>query len=323
MSGSIGVQGSVPSNLPDLKLGITEFVAAFEAGGGDGVYAGTRFNGNGATALTGSAYVSAAAFTAAVDGLTNPNDLTPTSAGINTGAAITAGGRPGVLNIIFVVTDGSPNKPNTHGDNLNNVDTWVQGANAAIASANSARSHGADVEAVYLSTAGDPGDVNLPFDAAGDAAWATAVMNQIGGGSHLNADFKSFTDDLFKSIGCPEPTPTPVEPTPTPVEPTPTPVDPTPTPVEPTPTPGEPTPTPGDPTPTPVTPTATPPGGGVDEATGTPSVTLPPTSTVDSDGTSGPDGGLPIALLGLIGLAGAIALITPAPAKARRRIDRD
>ncbi len=106
---------------------------------------------------------------------------------------------------MFVLTDGSPNKPNTHGDDLTNVDTWLEGANAAIDAANAARAAGYVVNAVYLSAPGDPGDTNLPFEPAGDAAWAEAVMTEIGGGSFFNANFNSFIDDLFKAIDCPLP----------------------------------------------------------------------------------------------------------------------
>ena len=65
------------------------------------------------------------------------------------------------------------------------------------------------------------------------------------------------------------------------------------------------------------------PTGTVDAATGTPTITLPPTSTIDGAGPTSGDGGLPIALFGLIGLTALIALVTPTPAKARRRNDRD
>ncbi len=208
MSGSIGTQGSVPSNLPDLKSGITEFVTGFQSAGGDGRYSGTRFNASSTAALT-SGYTSAATFNAAVDGLNSPSGLTPTGAGITAAAGNNANDRAGVTNVMFVVTDGSPNKPNSHGDDLTNPDTWYTGANAATAAANAARAgSGASkyvVKAVYLSTAGDPGDTNLPFSPAGDAQWATEVMDQIGGGSHLDADFSSFVDDLFNAIGCPPP----------------------------------------------------------------------------------------------------------------------
>ena len=208
MSGSIGTQGSVPSNLPDLKAGITEFVTAFQSAGGDGLYSGTRFNASSTAALT-SGYTSATTFNAAVNGLSSPTGLTPTGAGITAGAGNNANDRAGVTNVMFVVTDGSPNKPNTHGDDLTNPDTWYTGANAATAAANAARAgSGAGkyvVKAVYLSTAGDPGDTNLPFSPAGDAQWATEVMDQIGGGSHLDADFASFVDDLFEAISCPPP----------------------------------------------------------------------------------------------------------------------
>ncbi len=52
-------------------------------------------------------------------------------------------------------------------------------------------------------------------------------------------------------------------------------------------------------------------------------MTLPPTNTIDGAGPTSGDGGLPIALFGLIGLTALIALATPTPAKVRRSIDRD
>ena len=61
MSGSIGPQGPAPSNLPQLKAGITDFVNTFQAAGGDGRYSGTRFNGSSASAIT-SGYEAAADF---------------------------------------------------------------------------------------------------------------------------------------------------------------------------------------------------------------------------------------------------------------------
>ncbi len=208
MSGSIGAQGSTPSNLPDLKAGITGFVTAFQGAGGDGTYSGTRFNASSTAALT-SGYTNATTFNNAVNGLSGPTGLTPTSAGIDAAAANNAHDRAGIPNVMFVVTDGSPNKPNTHGDDLNNPETWLQAANAAVASADDARAgSGASkyiVKAVYLSTAGDPGDTSLPFSNAGDSQWATAVMDRIGGGSHLDSDFAGFVNDLFEAIGCAPP----------------------------------------------------------------------------------------------------------------------
>ncbi len=204
MSGSIGAQGSAPSNLPDMKAGISAFVASFQAGGGSGLYSGTRFSGTSATALT-SGYDSAAAFLADIDALSGPSGTTPTGLGISTGAANDSGDRAGVPNIMFVITDGSPNVPNG-GNSTGNPNTWILGANSAIAAANAAR---ADyiVKAVYLSTPGDPGDTGLPFSAAGDAQWASAVMTRIGGGSFLPADFSSFVTELYEAIGCPPPAP--------------------------------------------------------------------------------------------------------------------
>ena len=203
MSGSIGAQGQTPSNLPDLIKGIKEFVTAFQDGG-DGRYAGVQFNNTSASNPT-AGFLSDSSFTSWVNGLASPNGSTPTAAGIDAGRGNTAGDRSGVPNIMFVVTDGSPNVP---GGSMSSPPTWLSGADAAIASANTTRATGIPgggkwiVNAVYLSTAGDPGDTNLPFSPAGDAQWASAVMTQIGGGSYLPGDFKSFASDLLNSIGC-------------------------------------------------------------------------------------------------------------------------
>lgn len=207
MSGSIGPQGGAPSNLPALKAGINDFVDAFQAAGGDGRYSGTRFSGSSAAAITGG-YESADDFKAAVTALSGPAGLTPTSSGIETAAGNIAGGRAGVQNIMFVVTDGSPNVPNTTGSDLAIPQTWLEGANAAINAADAVRGNTANkfhIKAVYLSTPGDPGDISLPFTDAGDSAWASKVMSEIGGGSFLDADFRSFADELFPIIACPPP----------------------------------------------------------------------------------------------------------------------
>jgi uncharacterized repeat protein (TIGR01451 family) len=209
MSGSIGPQGPAPSNLPALKAGIIDFVNTFQDAGGDGRYSGTRFNGSSAAAIS-SGYVTAADFIDEVNALSGPTGLTPTASGITTAAGNNAGGRTGVQNVMFVLTDGSPNKPNTHGDNLDVPETWLEGANAAIDAADSVRGVGATkfhIKAVYLSAPGDPGDISLPFSAAGDEAWAAAVMTEIGGGSFLDANFSSFADELFDIIRCPDPVP--------------------------------------------------------------------------------------------------------------------
>ena len=206
MSGSIGVQGNLPSNLQQLKDGINGFVNAFQGAGGDGRYAGTKFSGSSATTIT-SGYQAFGTFQTAVNALSGPSGLTPTSTGINTGAGNNAGDRAGSPNVMFVLTDGSPNKPNTHSDDLNNPETWLQGANGAVGAANAARAAGYIVKAVYLSTPQDPGDTSLPFSNAGDSAWAVSVMDQIGGGDHLDSDFNSFVNDLFAAIECPPPPP--------------------------------------------------------------------------------------------------------------------
>ena len=208
MSGSIGPDNGAPSNLPDLKAGIGDFVTAFQDAGGDGRYAGTRFNDDSAANLT-AGYTDAATFTAEVNALSGPGGLTPTALGIGTAAANNANDRAGIPNVLLVVTDGSPNKPNTTADDLSDPATWLEGANAAIAAADDARAgSGADryvVKAVYLSAPGDPGDTSLPFSDAGDAQWAETVMDEIGGGTHLDADFSAIASELFKALECPPP----------------------------------------------------------------------------------------------------------------------
>jgi len=206
MSGSIGPQGSNPSNLPDLIAGVNGFVTAFQNAGGDGLYSGTRFNDpdpKGSGTLTSSltaGFVSAATFQTAVTALSGPSGWTPTAAGITAGLANNAGDRPGVPNIGFIITDGSPNVPPSDSAGLPN--TWLVAADAAIDASDAMRSAGYHVEAVYLSTPGDPGDTTLPFSFNGDAEWANKVMTEIGGGSFLPADFSSFAEELLAELDC-------------------------------------------------------------------------------------------------------------------------
>jgi fimbrial isopeptide formation D2 family protein/uncharacterized repeat protein (TIGR01451 family) len=206
MSGSIGAQGSRPSNLPDLVSGINDFVDTFEMAGGDGRYSGTRFNdpdpkGSGtlSSPLT-AGFVAAGTFQTAVNGLSSPSGWTPTAAGINAALANDSGDRAGVPNIGLILTDGSPNVPPS--DSANLPSTWLTAADAAIAAADGMRADGYHVKAIYLSAPGDPGDTTLPFSDAGDAEWADAVMTQLGAGSWLDANFSTFADEILDLLGC-------------------------------------------------------------------------------------------------------------------------
>ena len=209
MSGSIAAQGDLPSNLQQMKDGINGFVNAFQGAGGDGRYAGTRFSGSSATNIT-SGYTTRRDLP---DRGQRPQravrpdpDRRPAS---RPAPRNNSGDRAGVPNVMFVLTDGSPNKPNTHSDDLAIPETWLQGANAAVDAANSARSDGYVVKAVYLSTDDDPGDTSLPFSFLGDRQWANEVMDQIAGGDGeaFAGDFTDFVDDLFEAIDCPPPPP--------------------------------------------------------------------------------------------------------------------
>ncbi len=207
MSGSIGQQGSTPPNLPELKSGIIGFVNAFQLQG-DGRYSGTRFNGTTASNLTSGFVVAgntttAGTFINAVNGLSGPTGTTPTSAGIDNGVANDGppnAPRAGVPKIMFIVTDGSPNVP---GGDLADPPTWLQAADAAIGAADDARAAGYRVYAVYVRTDGDPGDTTLPFsNPAGDTEWASTVMDKIGHGLVIDADFATLADDLLEEFGC-------------------------------------------------------------------------------------------------------------------------
>src|SRR3989304_8455161 len=138
MSGPSGPQDGRPSNLPALKAGIINFVNAYEAGGGDGLYSGTRFNGSSASTLT-AGFVSDTTFTTIINGLSGPDGRTPTAAGINTARANNANDRADAPNIMFVITDGSPNTPRPGGGWPSDVSKWLGAANAAIGAANDAR----------------------------------------------------------------------------------------------------------------------------------------------------------------------------------------
>lgn len=90
LSSSIGTEG----NFAPEKAGAKGFADAFQTAGGDGIYAGTYFNGDSAHTFT-DGFVAPDIFKSGVDGLPNPSDYTPTAAGIttaagNTGQAIAA-----------------------------------------------------------------------------------------------------------------------------------------------------------------------------------------------------------------------------------------
>ena len=194
ISGSIGTS----NNFGPEKTGVKGFADAFQGAGGDGLYAGTSFHGTSATNIT-SGFVAAGPFKTAVNGLPSPSDYTPTAAGISTAAANTAGNRSSAPNVLFVVTDGSPNRPPNNGSTLL-ASTWLTGANAAIDAANAARSAGWIVEAIYVGTP----DSSLPFGSSGNQQWVHAVMDAIGGGSYTQlANFSSLVNGLLISVGCP------------------------------------------------------------------------------------------------------------------------
>jgi Flp pilus assembly pilin Flp len=198
-SGSINDNGETTAE----RNGVEGFVNAYENGDGSGLFALTVFSGLTGTAKT-SGFVSASTFETAVNGLPTPNSTTPTAAGINTGAGNTAHDRSGSPNVMFVVTDGSPNDGNA---STTSATPWLNAANNAINAANAARSAGWVVLAIYV---GKP-DSNLVtlFGSTGAESWVEAVMTGIGGGSFTKlSDFSSLTNGLLISVGCPTMPPT-------------------------------------------------------------------------------------------------------------------
>lgn len=199
LSGSIG---SSSSFTPE-KNGVKSFADAFQAAGGDGLYAGSSFHDTTGSNFT-PGFVAVTPFKTAVNGLAVPNGGTPTAAGIAAAAANTAGDRASGPNVLFVVTDGSPNRPPNSGS-VSLVSTWVTAANAAIDAANSARGAGWIVEAIYVGTP----DADLPFGSSGNQQWVQAVMAAIGGGTYTQlGNFNSLVNGLLISVGCPTLPPT-------------------------------------------------------------------------------------------------------------------
>ncbi|MCA9825086.1 MAG: VWA domain-containing protein, partial [Dehalococcoidia bacterium] len=204
----VDTSGSVDSGeRTQIVNAITSFVNTYEAGG-DGRYSLTVFSDNtsGDAAPVTSGFETAGDFLplAALAG----GGRTPTSTGISTGLANNAGDRGGVGNIMFIITDGSPNLP---GGNIADIATWIGAANAAIGQANTARGS-YHVVAVYVGT--PDGSLETAFEnegfSPGDAdtaaaAFAVAVMNQLGGGSHQPAAFASLAQTLLDSAGCEPP----------------------------------------------------------------------------------------------------------------------
>ncbi len=196
-SGSIGSAGAEGAE----ESGITGFVDAFAAAGGDAVYAGARFNNQAAATFT-NGFVSPSSFKSAVNALNGTSGRTPTGEGINAGSGNTANNRS-APNVLFVVTDGSPNVPwsnaNINTNYPSDPNGWLAGANDAIAEANAARAAGWIVLSIYV---GAP-DSGLPFSSADDQTWVQTVMKRIGGGSYTSvANFNGLVDALLIASGC-------------------------------------------------------------------------------------------------------------------------
>ncbi|MBK7723947.1 MAG: VWA domain-containing protein, partial [Dehalococcoidia bacterium] len=182
------------SELSQLQGGITSFASAL-AGGSK--FAGTQFSTTAETITSG--YQSAATFNTAVNAI-DQQFYTWTEGGIQTGAGNTANGTANP-DMMFIVTDGSPNQDDSSGnDSLSLSMTWVNAANDAIAAANAARTAGFVVRAVY---AGDP-DTNMPasWDAAERLAFANAVLTGLGGGTFLSGSWDRSPRNLLQSAGC-------------------------------------------------------------------------------------------------------------------------
>ncbi|MCU0505936.1 MAG: VWA domain-containing protein, partial [Chloroflexi bacterium] len=189
-SGSIG-----SANMATVRSQLQAFSNAYQTGG-DGRYSLTSFSSSAIPQTAG--FVNAATFDAAAAALPASGGRTWTAAGISTGAGNNANDRAGVPNIMFVLTDGSPNMNSASQPTLDDPKTWQDGADAAIGAANAARGSYV-VNAVFVGT----GDTSLPFTSAYDAAYTSFVMTQIGGGSYSSiADFGNIATGLLDLLGC-------------------------------------------------------------------------------------------------------------------------
>jgi uncharacterized repeat protein (TIGR01451 family) len=189
-SGSIG-----DTNMATIRSQLQSFANTYQTGG-DGRYSLTSFSSAASTRTAG--FVNAATFNTAAANLPNSGGRTWTAAGISTGAGNNANDRAGVPNMMFVITDGSPNMNSASQPSLSLPQTWQDGADAAIGAANAARGSFV-VNAVFVGT----GDPSLPFTSAYDTAYTQFVMTQIGGGGYSSiADFGNIANGLLDLLGC-------------------------------------------------------------------------------------------------------------------------
>ena len=199
-SGSIG---DIPGAEAAEVNGVDGFVTAFEAIG-NGQYAGTAFSTSSIANIPGG-FQSAALFPSALDlNIGGTGGYTPTGAGITMATANTANDRLSAPNVMFVITDGSPNVPWSDPDISVNypqdAQGWLIGANAAIDAANAARSAGWIVKAIFV---GQP-DAGLSEAMADPGQWVADVMTAIGGGDYTSiANFNNLAATLLIASGCP------------------------------------------------------------------------------------------------------------------------
>ncbi len=204
----IDLSGSVDAGeLSSMQTAIKDFVDAFDAQG-SGLYSGTTFMGNTTTdglpeGAGQAGYVSGATFKGAgyINDIGPTGGFTPAADGIQDAMANIANDRAGVPNIMFIVTDGSPNvrlNDATSPDTSDPV-VWFNGANDSIGQANAARAAGYVVFGLYLGA----GDTSLPFTNAGDSEWSETVMKHYDGAGVLRQiAFSGLANELEAAVGC-------------------------------------------------------------------------------------------------------------------------
>jgi hypothetical protein len=202
----IDLSGSISAgDLTSMQGAIKDFVDAFE-GQGSGLYSGTTYQDStitdGLPEGAGQAgYVAGTTFKGYIDNIGPTGGRTPTADGIQDAMLNTANDRGGVPNVMFIVTDGSPNIRLNDGSEpaLGDPVTWYNGANDAIGQANAARSAGYVVFAIYVGM----GDASLPFTSAGDDQFAEEVMKHFDGAGVLRQiAFTSLANELKAAVGC-------------------------------------------------------------------------------------------------------------------------
>ena len=208
MSGSIGAQGDIPSNLQQLKDGINGFVDAFEGQpGASGLLLRHTVQRQLGHDDHHAATSAAATFQTAVGNLTNPSGLTPTGLGISTGAGNDRE-RPRRRPERHVRPDRRLAEQAEHPQRRPHEPGHLAPGSERRHRRGRRRPDRGLRRRGRLSQHGDrPGRYEPAVLAAGDGSGPPLSWTRSAAATHFDADFTGFIDELFAAIDCPPPPP--------------------------------------------------------------------------------------------------------------------